>query len=40
MPIEVANLKLKSIFSDDSQHRYQMSKISITTELQLLEFLQ
>lgn len=27
MPIEVANLKLKSIFSDDSQHRYQMSKI-------------
>lgn len=27
MPIEVANLKLKSIFSDDSQYRYQMSKI-------------
>lgn len=27
MPIEVANLKLKSIFSDDSQHRYEMSKV-------------
>lgn len=27
MPIESATLKCKSIFSDDSQHRYQMSKI-------------
>lgn len=27
MPIEVATIKCKSIFSDDSQHRYQMSKV-------------
>lgn len=27
MPIEVATIKCKSIFSDNSQHRYQMSKI-------------
>lgn len=26
MPIEVATIKCKSIFSDNSQHRYQMSK--------------
>lgn len=27
MPIEVSTIKCKSIFSDDSQHRYQMSKV-------------
>lgn len=27
MPIEVATIKCKSIFSDDSQHRFQMSKV-------------
>lgn len=27
MPIETATIKCKSIFSDDSQHRYQMSKV-------------
>lgn len=27
MPIESATIKCKSVFSDDSQHRYQMSKI-------------
>lgn len=27
MPIEVATIKCKSIFSDDSQHRYEMSKV-------------
>lgn len=27
MPIEVATIKCKSIFSDNSQHRYQMSKV-------------
>ncbi len=27
MPIETATIKCKSIFSDDSQHRYQMTKI-------------
>ena len=27
MPIEVATIKCKSIFSDNSQHRFQMSKV-------------
>lgn len=27
MPTETINLKIKSIFSDNSQHRYQMSKV-------------
>ena len=27
MPIETITIKCKSIFSDDSQHRYQMSKV-------------
>lgn len=27
MPIEVANIKMRTVFSDNSEHRYEMSKV-------------